>query len=67
MKQLTKTCYASDDNYVACALTEDGRFACLENDPDGVLLIKICDTLKEAKQYVQDYEDAVKEFNEVFK
>ena len=67
MKQATKTCYISDDNHVACAMTEDGRYAYLENDPDGMKIIKIVDSISEAKEYVLDYELAMKEFWDVFK
>lgn len=67
MKQATKTCYISDDNYVACALTEDGRYAYLENDPEGMKLLKIVDSIAEAKELVLDYELAIKQFWEVFK
>jgi hypothetical protein len=67
MKQATKTCYISDDNYVACALCEDGRYAYLENDPEGMRLLKIVDTMAEAKELVLDYELAMKQFWEVFK
>lgn len=67
MKQATKTCFISDDNYVACALTEDGRYAYIENDPKGIKLLRIVGTLAEAKEFVLDYELAMKEFWEVFK
>jgi hypothetical protein len=67
MKQATKTCYISDDNYVACAATEDGKYAYIENDPEGIKLLQIVDTISEAKELVLDYELAMKEFWEVFK
>jgi hypothetical protein len=67
MKQATKTCYISDDNYVACAMTEDGQYAYLENDPSGMKIISIVDDLSKAKELVLDYELAMKEFWEVFK
>jgi hypothetical protein len=67
MKQATKTCFISDDNHVACALTEDGRYAYLENDSDGIKIIKICNSISEAKEMVLDYELAIKEFWRVFK
>ena len=67
MKQATKTCHISDDNYVACAMTEDGRYAYLENDPDGMRIISIVDDLSKAKELVLDYELAMKQFWEVFK
>jgi len=67
MKQVSKTCYISDDNHIACALTEDDRYAIVENDVKGIVLIKIFETLSEAKEYVLDYEMAIKEFEKVFK
>lgn len=66
MKQATKTCFISDDNHVACAMTDDGRYAYLENDPTGIKLLSVCDTLEEAKNLVIGYETAMKEFWEVF-
>jgi hypothetical protein len=67
MKQVSKTCYISDDNHIACALTDDHRYAIVENDVKGIVLIKIFETLSEAKEYVLDYEMAIKEFEKVFK
>jgi hypothetical protein len=48
-------------------LTEDDRYAIVENDVKGIVLIKIFETLSEAKEYVLDYEMAIKEFEKVFK
>ena len=67
MKQLSKTCYVSDDNHIACAVTECGKYAIVENNTNHIGLIKMFDSLSEAKEYVLDYEMAIKEFNEVFK
>ena len=67
MKQLSKTCYVSDDNYVACAAATDGRMAYLENDPAGMKILKVVETIPEGKELVLDYEMAMKEFWEVFK
>jgi len=67
MRQATNTCFISDDNHVACAATEDGRYAYLENDPEGMRLLKVVDSLAEGKELVLDYELAMKEFWEVFK
>jgi hypothetical protein len=67
MKKLSKTCYVSDDNYVACAASVDGRFAYLENDPTGTKILKMVDSLAEGKELVLDYEMAMKEFWAVFK
>ena len=67
MKQLSRTCYVSDDNYVACAASTDGRYAYLENDPTGMKILKVVESLAEGKELVLDYEMAMKEFWEVFK
>ena len=67
MKQATKTCFISDDDHVACAQTEDGMYAYLENQHTGIKVIRIVDTLEEGKELVLDYEMAMKEFWEVFK
>jgi hypothetical protein len=67
MKQLSKTCYVSDDNFVGCAASVDGRYAYIENDPAGIRIIQMADTMAEAKELVLDYEMAMKEFWEVFK
>ena len=67
MKQLSKTCYVSDDNFVGCAASTDGRFAYIENDPAGIKILKVVPTLAEGKELVLDYEMAMKEFWEVFK
>ena len=66
MKQLTKTCFTSDDNYVGCARTKDGQFAYMENDPTGIRIIKIVSTLWTAKLFIQEYEEAMAEFWEIF-
>jgi hypothetical protein len=39
----------------------------MENDPQGVKLLKMCDTLKEAKEMIAGYEKAMNQFWEVFK
>ena len=67
MKQLSRTCYVSDDNYVACAASTDGRYAYLENDPTGMKILKVVGSLAEGKELVLDYEMAMKEFWGVFK
>ena len=67
MKQLSRTCYVSDDNHVGCAASTDGRYAYIENDPTGIKILKVVDTMAEGKELVLDYEMAMKEFNEVFK
>ena len=67
MKQLSRTCYVSDDNHVGCALTTDGRYAYIENDTNSVKILKVVPTLAEGKEFVLDYEMAMKEFWEVFK
>lgn len=68
MKQLSKTCYISDDNKVGCALTIENKYAYIENDPMyGIVVHKIVNSMAEAKEYVLDYEMAIKEFYEVFK
>ena len=67
MKQLSKTCYVSDDNHVGCALTTDGRYAYIENDTNSVKILKVVESLAEGKELVLDYEMAMKEFWEVFK
>ena len=68
MKQLSKTCYTSDDNKVGCALTIENKYAYIQNDPDhGIVIIKIVDTVAEAKEFVLDYEMVMKEFWSIFK
>ena len=67
MKQLSKTCYVSDDNHVGCALTTDGRYAYIENDTNSVKILKVVESLAEGKELVLDYEMAMKEFWSVFK
>jgi hypothetical protein len=67
MKRLSKTCYVSDDNHLACALTTDGKYAIVKNDPNGIQLIKIFNSFFDAKEFIIDYEMAIKEFEEVFK
>ena len=39
MKQLSRTCYVSDDNHVGCALTTDGRYAYIENDTTSLQMV----------------------------
>ena len=39
----------------------------MENDPAGIRILKIVNTLSEGKELVLDYEMAMKEFWEVFK
>ncbi len=48
-------------------MTYTGQFAYMENDPQGVKLLKMCDTLKEAKEMIAGYEKAMNQFWEVFK
>ena len=67
MKQLSRTCYVSDDNHVGCALTTDGRYAYIENDTNSVKILKVVESLAEGKELVLDYEMAMKEFWGVFK
>jgi hypothetical protein len=67
MKQLSRTCYVSDDNLVGCAASTDGRFAYIENDPTGIKILKVVNSLAEGKELVLDYEMAMKEFWAVFK
>ena len=67
MKRLSNTCYTSDDNHIACALTTGGKYAIIQNDPDGISLIKVFDSISDAKEFVLDYEVAIKDFYEVFK
>ena len=67
MKQASRTCYISDDNHLACALTTEGQYAIVENTEKGISLIKIFDSLSDATKFVLDYEMAIKEFYEVFK
>jgi hypothetical protein len=67
MKKLSKTLYVSDDNHVGCAASVDGRFAYIENDPAGIKILMMVDTLTEGKELVLDYEMAMKEFWAVFK
>lgn len=67
MKQVSDTIFHSDDRKVVCARSDDGRFAYIENDIHGVKLLKVCDTVEEAKEMIADYEKAMKEFWEVFK
>ena len=51
MKRASDTVYYSDDQYVACAMLSDGRFAYLENDPDGLRLLKVSNTLEEVIKF----------------
>ena len=67
MKQLSKTCYVSDDNHVGCALTTDGRYAYIENDTNSVKILKVVESLAEGKELVLDYEKLMDEFWQVFK
>ncbi len=67
MKQLSRTCYVSDDNLVGCAASTDGRSAYIENDPTGIKILKVVNSLAEGKELVLDYEMAMKEFWAVFK
>ena len=67
MKRVSDIIYHSDDRKVASVMSDDGRFAYIENDIHGVKLIKICDTLEEAIDMVADYEAAMNRFWEVFK
>ena len=67
MKRLSDTCYTSDDNHLACALTTDGHYAIVQNDPNGILLLKIYSSISDAKEFVLDYEMAMKEFWSIFK
>jgi|688.fasta_scaffold00075_104 hypothetical protein len=67
MKRLSDTVFHSDDRKVVCAMTYTGQFAYMENDPQGVKLLKMCDTLKEAKEMIAGYEKAMNQFWEVFK
>ena len=53
---------------VGCALTIEMKYAYIENDPmHGIVIIKIVDTVAEAKEFVLDYEMAMKEFWSIFK
>ena len=67
MKKVSDSVYHSDDRKVACAMLDNGLFAYLENDPEGIKLLKVCDTVEEAKDMIADYEIAINEFWEVFK
>ena len=67
MKQLSRTCYVSDDNRVGCAASTDGRYAFIENESTGINILKVVPTLAEGKELVLDYEMAMKEFWGVFK
>ncbi len=67
MKRVSDTIYHSDDRKVACVMSDDGRFAYIENDIHGVKLLKICGTLEEAVDMIADYETAMSKFWEVFK
>lgn len=62
MKQLTPSCYISDDEYVACARLDSGRSVYLSKEGTNI----ICETFTEAKQHVLDYEKLMEEFYEIF-
>lgn len=63
MRQLTPSCYISDDEYVAAARLDSGRSVYISKEGTNI----VCASFSEAKQHVTDYERLMEEFWNMFK